>query len=536
MTTAISQPTNRHEVEMRQWHERCLWLLFAVFLCRLAYLAIVPVDLVPDEAYYWDWSRHLDYGYYSKPPLIAWLIAASTSIFGNVDWAVRLPAVFCSTLALLFGYLLTQRMFDARVGFWGVVLAIGAPGSAALGMFMTIDAPLLCCWCAALYAFWRLLERKGDWPWWWAASVLSVGIGLLAKQTMLCFLPLAGLFILISPDHRRELSRASFWLWGLASVVFLAPVLYWNSQHGWITLEHTRGHFGAKGETSLAKHAVWGLEFLASQAGVVSPLTWLLFIIVLTAAVLMLRRLAPRERYLVAFSALPLLGVAILSFLQRVQPNWPAPFYVSGLILVVAWGLAEIQITKRIAGWRKAFAPAMCLGLATCVLTYAMPFAIDWLGLTGGRLDPTVRLRGWRELAMDLELELQQFPDPEKTLFIAATSRTECGPLAFYLPSHPQIYRWNPGHVDSQYDIWGGPRGKEGWDAFILTPQRSKVPPELAQAFLRVEKQREVCVEIGNGRTHHYQIWKGCGLRQWPTDRRRAAEAMAGQTGEALRR
>src|ERR1700681_3909440 len=96
---------------------RCRWaalLLIGTAAClRLCYLAFYcPLDLAPDEAHYWDWSRQLDWSYYSKGPLVAWLIRAGTELAG--PWserltgspvlAVRLPAVICGSLLLASVY------------------------------------------------------------------------------------------------------------------------------------------------------------------------------------------------------------------------------------------------------------------------------------------------------------------------------------------------------------------------------------------------------------------------------------------------
>ena len=51
-----------------------LYLIAAVFIIRFLVLLTAPIDLSGDEAYYWEWGRHLDWGYFSKPPLIGWLM------------------------------------------------------------------------------------------------------------------------------------------------------------------------------------------------------------------------------------------------------------------------------------------------------------------------------------------------------------------------------------------------------------------------------------------------------------------------------
>src|SRR4051794_21627095 len=67
--------------------------------CRLAFLAHdCPLDLAPDEAHYWDWSRHLDWSYYSKGPLVAYLIRASCEAFGPL--AVRLTGTMMPAVRL----------------------------------------------------------------------------------------------------------------------------------------------------------------------------------------------------------------------------------------------------------------------------------------------------------------------------------------------------------------------------------------------------------------------------------------------------
>src|SRR5207248_1817565 len=59
-------------------------LILAAAVFHLVYLAaLCPLDLAPDEAHYWDWSRHLDWSYYSKGPLVAWLIRASCELVGS---------------------------------------------------------------------------------------------------------------------------------------------------------------------------------------------------------------------------------------------------------------------------------------------------------------------------------------------------------------------------------------------------------------------------------------------------------------------
>src|SRR5262249_3595051 len=141
----------------RTW---AIWLIVAVTVLRALYLFFLcPYDLAPDEAHYWDWSRHLDWSYYSKGPLVAWIIRAGCELFGpaalSTDGtlmpAIRLPAVLCGSGLLAGLYVLAWQTYRSdRLAFGVVVVGLSLPAFAACSMIMTIDSPFLCFWAWAL--------------------------------------------------------------------------------------------------------------------------------------------------------------------------------------------------------------------------------------------------------------------------------------------------------------------------------------------------------------------------------------------------
>ncbi|MBX9627208.1 MAG: glycosyltransferase family 39 protein [Gemmataceae bacterium] len=132
---------------------------------NLAYLiSDCPLDLSPDEAHYWHWSRHLDWSYYSKGPLVAWLIRGSCELFGPTAFAVRLPAVLSSAALLAGLYRLAADAFRSpRIGLATVALAMTLPAVSAGAVVMTIDPPFLACWCWAVVGVSRAV-REGEAP------------------------------------------------------------------------------------------------------------------------------------------------------------------------------------------------------------------------------------------------------------------------------------------------------------------------------------------------------------------------------------
>src|SRR5262245_60551739 len=178
------------------WRALAAALILGAAALRLVFLAHgCRLDLAPDEAHYWDWSRHLDWSYYSKGPLVAWLIRAgcllaspwSRALTGSDVLAVRLPAVTCGSLLLLSLYVLTVQVFGReRLAVGVVALALTLPPVSAGALLMTIDAPYTCLWGWALVLGHRAIFRRSAWA--WPLAGLVVGLGILAKYTMVLWL------------------------------------------------------------------------------------------------------------------------------------------------------------------------------------------------------------------------------------------------------------------------------------------------------------------------------------------------------------
>ncbi len=509
------EATTAQSDESFTWTRRAVWFLLGLGLFRVLYLALDPFDLVHDEAYYWDWSRQLDYGYFSKPPMIAWIIGLSTRLLGDHEFGVRLPATLLGTGSLAFVFLLARRMYDAKVGFWAMLLAALTPGNVAMSLLMTIDAPFLFFWSVAMYCFWRLLERgEGRWKWIVATTVV-IGLGLLTKQTMVGMLVFGGLFVLLSREDRHEAVRPTLYLCAIGALLFLAPVFLWNYQHDWVTLHHTSEHF--QGEpVSFLRRAMISLEFVGGLFGVISPVTFFLFGCVSAFGLFAFPHLGRRERYLLCLSALPMLLVLGLSLKQRLELNWPAPFFSAGLILVAAWALGHVQLPKlflKPGEWRLRYAATV--GAIFLVGTYAMPLVLPVLGLNGSKVDVLVRLRGWEELGKEVGARVDANDDRSKAMIVTA-GRAVASELAFYMPQHPKVYLWGDNQFPlSQYDVWGGPQESDSRDFLLVTHQGEEVPLPLRLAFRSIEPIEDVEVEVGPNRKHAVTVYRGQGFQGW---------------------
>ncbi|QIE99977.1 glycosyltransferase family 39 protein [Roseimicrobium sp. ORNL1] len=497
------------------WH-----LLAVIFLLRLLYLPLFcsVTDLAGDESYYWEWGRRPDWGYYSKPPMIGWLMGVTGLCTGHAEWGVRLAALLMGTGTLACLALLARRMFGERAAWLTILLAALTPANAALNLFFTIDAPLLLCWSAALLAFWNCVDQP-ERTRHWVFLTLALGLGNLSKQMMLVFPVITLLFLSLESTKRFLLRRPALWVSLAISLLFLAPVLIWQAQHHWITLEHTKEHFHGTGQHGIGKWLVQVLSFPAAQALLFSPVTWALMIFLTLGGLWKWKVLELRQRYLVIFSGPALVVFFLLALRQNINPNWPAAFHLSAIVLVAgsahdmaaaawAWG--------RIRG--KSITWALRVGAVLCLLAYLLPLYSAVAKYAKWEVaDPMRRLRGWKESGEQAGAMLARVPRPGQTFLLALGHRENASQFAFYTPQHPKAYRWqSDGKVASQYEIWPSAGAEQqGNDALILQPSDKPLPKSLTNVFTSVEPLGMIDVPLGKGESRKWQVYLGRELKGW---------------------
>ncbi|MGE3626997.1 MAG: ArnT family glycosyltransferase, partial [Hyphomicrobiales bacterium] len=192
--------TRSSQTAEADWTARALLWLAAILAFRIAALALNRTDLMFDEAQYWSWSRDLEFGYFSKPPLIGWLIAGATGLCGDTEFCVRLPSPLLYALGSIFVFLAARRLYGARTGFWSALVFSTLPGVSFSSGIISTDVPLLVLWALALWAFVELLETR---QWRWAILLgVAVGLGLNAKYAMIYFAGCAALYVWREPSAR----------------------------------------------------------------------------------------------------------------------------------------------------------------------------------------------------------------------------------------------------------------------------------------------------------------------------------------------
>jgi 4-amino-4-deoxy-L-arabinose transferase-like glycosyltransferase len=453
------EPTQRNE---RDW-TIATWVIIGVLVARVIYLIwLTPWELVGDEAYYWEWSRHLDWCYYEKGPGQAYLIYPFVKLFGVHAWAVRLPvALLSAAAAWVLGRLAIALTGRERSGLLTVILFCLTPAFIANAQLCTQDGMIILVWSVLSAIGLRLVRnaevgvsRLGE----WLALAVWLGIGFLFKQSILLFLPT----LVVYGWVRRRQIRWTGKLFGqmvVAGVVaglFATPMVVWNARHGWPTLAHTLGHLGAGGDQDSSGGSrfspSWFLSLLGAQIGALGPAVVALMIIAGRGALRGREDRRYADRLWLLCCALPSVAFFfLLSLTKPVLGSWPFPSYVTLLVLAGDW-LCE---SWHRYWWRLAVGygvgAALLLGFPTWLTRLPLPKKT-----TAAILE---KMTGHRAHAQALDAARQSLVAVRgrQPIFIARYYMTAALD-AFYLPDHPTVFCAGTqfGKRSTAYDFWAG--------------------------------------------------------------------------------
>jgi 4-amino-4-deoxy-L-arabinose transferase-like glycosyltransferase len=471
-----------------------IYALLSITVLRLVWLVGNPINLYPDEAQYWLWSRSLAFGYFSKPPLLPWIIAFTTAIFGEDEFAIRVASPILHLATGLVVYAIARRLYDARVACWSAVLYATLPAVSLSAAIMSTDVPLMLCWAVALYAFIRAREDGASRRWWIVVGI-ATGIGLLAKFAMVYWLLSALLLVTAFRDERRHLLHllaAS----ALALLIYL-PNLVWNAVNNFASYRHTGANANLSGSLF---HPKAFFEFLASQFGVFGPLLFGTLIVII---LVFPRSLADRRARLLAVFALPTLAMMlIVSFLSRAHPNWSAPTYVSATILVAAFLLER--------GRSVLLAASLALHITAALFLVGGRQAAAAIGVElPAKLDLLHRVRGWDTLGRTVRDMLLQRPG----VMLMTWSREDLSALIYYVRPHPfDAVIWNPGGgARNQFEMDTDMSRYVGRDFLFIS--QSEIAPWDAARFTVVSPPVHIVIPIGAGIARRYFAYDLVGFK-----------------------
>ncbi len=300
------------------------FILIIITTLRIYSLYVSPIELSVDEAQYWHWSRNIDFGYFTKPPLIAWMISFSTFICGNEEWAVRLFSPITHLFISLVLWVTAKFAFDTNSGKIAALIWIFTPAASLGGFIISTDTPLLFFWSLSVYFLLVSFKENSSF------SSLFVGIFLgfafLSKYAALYFLIFLIIWWLIY-DRNKFLKFKDILIIIFISALIASTNLYWNYLNDFATINHTISNANLS-KINLNYDNM--IDFLSSQFLVFGPLLFLLYLLVVIDSFF-----KNRDITLLALISLPIIIlITIQSFLKIANANWAVTAYLGATLIL----------------------------------------------------------------------------------------------------------------------------------------------------------------------------------------------------------
>jgi len=372
------------------WRWALAATLFLTFL-RLVALRNSPLELYPDEAQYWVWSRDLALGYFSKPPMIAWIIRLTTWLAGDAEPFVRMSSPLLHGAAALCLYAAGRRLYSAGVGFLALLIYLLAPGGQLGAFVVSTDTPLCAFLAAALWLYVLVWQSEGRSRLAAAAGFgAALGQAFLSKYAALYAVIGVGLHLALSRDARRMWTWSAALAAAAAFAVVIGPNLAWNASHGFATVAHTASNAGW--DRRQLFNPLELASFLGSQFGVFGPAP---FAILVGGGTVLAwrRRLQPADLMLLCWTLPPLAIIAVEAFIARANANWAAAAYVPAAVVVAAWLLR----------WRwRWLAILIVASQAVIALMFLLAVSRPNLVDAVGGANALKRVRGWRQITTQM--------------------------------------------------------------------------------------------------------------------------------------
>lgn len=479
--------------------QKLLLCLLALLLVRLIILFVAPWGLHGDEAQYWAWSQDPAFGYFSKPPMIAWVIGTTTSVFGDAEWAVRLSAPFLHIATSLMIFLTARRFFDGQIGFWAALIYTLMPAVWLSSYIMSTDAALLLCWAVALHGWACLREtEKGDGGGWGRVLQLGIalGLGLLSKYAMAFMVPVLVLAVLFDGPSRKALLGLRGMAVALIAAALLTPNLMWNAANEFATISHTAENANL-GRDLFNPEEVFG--FWVDQLAVFGFLPFPMLLLAFYAVVR--GQLASPAKWLAALAALPLLAITLEALLSRANANWAVTAYIAAPMLVALWAT---RTTRRLTWlkWGLIGQTALVLLIGGSAVSER---TVDAIGFNNA----VKRLRAWPETALAVKKKLAEVD----YAFVAADNRLVFYDLNYYGTGETELAMWSlnasPAHHASLTRAL-----PDTDEPVLILSYHHNFEAYFREDFETLTELEPIIINLGPGKTRELKLYRGTGYKR----------------------
>ncbi len=468
--------------EARSWFGPAVIGIGLVTLARVILLAFNKTDLFVDEAQYWLWGQDLAFGYYSKPPMIGWVIRLATEIGGDAPYWVRVPGPLLHGFTALILGAAGAHLADRKTAILVAMAYVTLPMVAVGSLLISTDTVMFPFFALALLGYLKVTARPAT----WLAILIGAALGLafLSKYAAVYYL-MSAVFVTVLVRSMRIAWRTALIVL-TAFLVTISPNLIWNISNGLTTVQHTLDNAdwvrdpGARAALNFAGLA----EFFFAQFAVFGPVLFSALLLVAARW----NRANAQMRTLILFS-LPIIAlVCAQALLSRAYANWAAAAYLAGVLLVVPWLMERHRV------WLIA---SFVINGALCLLfpiAATMPYALKSEGqpLLNRYIERAEMSRQIIAVAKAADLDVIVARDRDVLADLFFTGRKEA--LAIYsVPPHGRAEN----HYAQQYPF----QGHDDWVLYVGS--RNAIAP-CAAAIAVADFQPE----IGAFRKHHLTAYR----------------------------
>jgi 4-amino-4-deoxy-L-arabinose transferase-like glycosyltransferase len=461
---------------------------------------ISPLPLNGDEAQYWQWSTTPDWGYFSKPPLIAWVIGSTAALLGDSAYGIRFALPFLHALAAWFLWLTARSLWPQEPGKakWAAALYLLIPGVFSSSFLMTTDALLLPMAALVQFCFFQTLQNPKKLGW-FVGLGLALGLGMLAKYAMLFLLFGMILVILIDRESRTTFISMKGLLVLVTAGTIILPNILWNQAHSFATLSHTASNMeGLASQTSysLGPRLAELAKFWVGQFGLFGPLSLALL---LPALVHGFRHQSDHHRFQLAIlSLVPFLVISFQALSGGAHVNWAVIAYVPGTLLLT--GFADDRLTKRL----------LLVGMALHLVVgtgFLALMAVPGQFSNTIFASPLKPFLGWSKVRFEVEQEWQGAKTPYT--YLVTDTRLFHYSLAWQLRDRPDIpLRMWPRYAEphSQRELIE-PLPYSLEQPVLVAISRSRFLPRVLADFRETRYIRTVSIDLQNHKQRSFDLY-----------------------------
>ena len=435
-----------------------------------------------DEAQYWSWSKIIEWGYYSKPPFLAWLINFTNSLCGDEEFCIRLISPFLHSItAVIISYTTFCINKKIRAALFAGFLYILMPGVTFSSFLASTDVPLLFSSSLIGLLVIKIIQDNTKNIFYYVLLGTAISIGILSKYAILYFLISIVISIGFSKRIKNLIINKNFLLCILLSIIIIFPHLLWNWNNSFVTFNHTLDNANL---SHLKINLIEPLYFLTSQFIVFGALP-LIFIFSKALSYKNLIKLEEIQKLLCFWFLFPIFLIIILAFFSRANANWAVVGFPFGCIFLGTLFKKNSKYMIILSAGSQIF-----FSLIILILVFSK----------NQKLNPILKWNFVKQLSAELKTQVVQ----RDNISFMSDDREDFSHMAYYLRDLDiPMVKWNGDKkVDDHFELTTNTNSLKGLDVIFLT--RTKPTPVMVNNCEEVEKLKSMSFLINNKIRYYY--------------------------------